>query len=117
MLAVALLCSIGTRTGSATAVQARQAGPEAAFFKSKILPILTARCQSCHNHTLKLSGLSLESAAVDGARVERTGPWSSRATRSKAACIAEWHEWRSRSCRWRETALPEAEVTLLKTLD
>src|SRR2546425_9770562 len=64
LLAVALLCSLCTRTGSATAVQAPQAGPEAAFFKSKILPIFTARCQSCHNHTLKLSGLSLESAAA-----------------------------------------------------
>src|SRR5207244_8036365 len=33
LLAVALLCSLCTRTGSATAVQAPQAGPEAAFFK------------------------------------------------------------------------------------
>ncbi|MSO23648.1 MAG: DUF1553 domain-containing protein [Acidobacteria bacterium] len=36
---------------------------EVEFFRTRILPILAARFQSCHNHTLKLSGLSLESAS------------------------------------------------------
>ena len=36
---------------------------DAEFFKAQILPILAARCQSCHNHALKLSGLNLESSA------------------------------------------------------
>src|SRR5882762_3416735 len=39
-------------------------GDEAEFFNTRILPIFAARCQSCHNHTLKFSGLSLESAAT-----------------------------------------------------
>src|SRR4026207_73375 len=39
---------------------------EAEFFKAQILPIFARRCQSCHNHTLKLSGLNLESAAALG---------------------------------------------------
>jgi Protein of unknown function (DUF1553)/Protein of unknown function (DUF1549)/Planctomycete cytochrome C len=32
------------------------------FFREKILPILSSRCQSCHSDTLKLSGLTLESS-------------------------------------------------------
>jgi hypothetical protein len=31
------------------------------FFRGKILPILSTRCQSCHSDTLKLSALTLES--------------------------------------------------------
>src|SRR3989442_1402324 len=33
---------------------------DAEFFRSQILPLLAKRCQSCHNDTLKLSGLTLE---------------------------------------------------------
>src|ERR1700741_4787097 len=61
-LTLALLCfflRIGTAVG-----QPQVGSAEAEFFKSKILPILASRCQSCHNHTLKLSGLNLESAAA-----------------------------------------------------
>ena len=114
VLAVALLCSIGTRTGSATALQARQEGSEAAFFTSKILPILTARCQSCHNHTLKLSGLSLESAAAvetggtHGPVVVPGNPEQSRLYRRVARIEKPFMPMDG-------DALPESEVTLLKT--
>jgi hypothetical protein len=114
LLTFALLCSMCTRTVSAAAVQAPQVGPEAAFFKSKILPIFTARCQSCHNHTLKLSGLSLESAAsmeqggTHGPVVVPGNPQQSRLYRRVARMEKPFMPIDGE-------ALPEFEVTLLKT--
>ncbi|MEW5976245.1 MAG: PSD1 and planctomycete cytochrome C domain-containing protein [Acidobacteriota bacterium] len=62
LLVVALLC---IRPGTGNALQpARSWTSEAEFFTNQILPIFAARCQSCHNRALKLSGLSLESAAA-----------------------------------------------------
>jgi hypothetical protein len=114
LLAVALLCSLGIGLGSATAVQAAQAGSQEAFFKSKILPIFTARCQSCHNHTLKLSGLSLESAAsmeqggTHGPVIVPGNPQQSRLYRRVARMEKPFMPMEGE-------ALPEAEVTSLKT--
>src|SRR4030095_3700911 len=49
-------------SGMRSAVRTSQSETdEAQFFRAKIRPIIAARCQSCHNHTLKLSGLDLES--------------------------------------------------------
>src|SRR5688572_16049340 len=112
-LTVALLFVCG-RPVTVTAVQAQQARPEAVFFTSKILPILTARCQSCHNHTLKLSGLSLESrAAVEtgglhGPVVVPGKPQQSRLYRRVARIEKPFMPMDG-------DALPESEVTLLKT--
>jgi len=114
LLAVALLCSLCVGLGSATAVQAAQAGPQEAFFKSKILPIFTARCQSCHNHTLKLSGLSLESAAsmqqggTHGPVIVPGDPQQSRLYRRVARMEKPFMPMEGE-------ALPESEVTSLKT--
>src|SRR5258708_34820583 len=113
LLTLALLCSIcGLR--SATAVQTPQTRPSPAFFKSKILPIFAARCQSCHNHTLKLSGLSLESAAAveiggsHGPVVVPGNPQQSRLYRRVARTEKPFMPMDGE-------ALPESEVTLLKT--
>ena len=114
LVAVALLCSLCSGLGSATAVQASQAGPQETFFKSKILPIFTARCQSCHNHTLKLSGLSLESAAsmeqggTHGPVIVPGNPQQSRLYRRVARMEKPFMPMEGE-------ALPEAEVTSLKT--
>src|SRR5688572_8246468 len=111
LLALALLCS---RLGSATLIHAAQAGPQEAFFKSKILPIFTTRCQSCHNHTLKLSGLSLESAAsmeqggTHGPVIVPGNPQQSRLYRRVARMEKPFMPMEGE-------ALPEAELASLKT--
>jgi Protein of unknown function (DUF1553)/Protein of unknown function (DUF1549)/Planctomycete cytochrome C len=115
LLMIALLCSVcSSRPVYAAAVQRPQAGPEAGFFKSKILPIFTARCQSCHNHTLKLSGLSLESATAleqggtHGPVVVSGNPQQSRLYRRVARMEKPFMPLDGE-------ALPETEVALLKT--
>ena len=89
-----------------------QAG-DAEFFKAQILPILAARCQSCHNHALKLSGLNLESSAgmnaggVHGPVVVAGNVQQSRLYRRVARLEKPFMPMEGE-------ALPEAEVTLLK---
>jgi len=110
LLAVAVLCGVWSHTASATAVQGEE---QAEIFKSKILPILTARCQSCHNQTLKLSGLSLESATdlksggLHGPVVVAGNPQQSRLYRRVARIEKPFMPMDGE-------ALPEAEVALLK---
>ncbi len=117
LLAFASLCCISLCSGlgsAAAAVQASQAGAQEAFFKSKVLPIFTARCQSCHNHTLKLSGLSLESAAsmaqggTHGPVIVPGNPEQSRLYRRVARMEKPFMPMEGE-------ALPEAEVTSIKT--
>src|SRR5262249_17270817 len=60
LLLFALLCG---RPAFAAPVGSLQAESDAEFFKNKILPIFTTRCQTCHNQILKLSGLNLEMAS------------------------------------------------------
>jgi cytochrome c553 len=86
---------------------------EAEFFKTRILPIFAARCQSCHNHTLKLSGLSLESAAstkaggLHGPVVTAGNAQQSRLYRRVARMEKPFMPMDGE-------ALPEAEIALLK---
>jgi uncharacterized membrane protein len=61
LLLLALLCG---RPVLAAPAHPLQAESDAEFFKNKILPIFTTRCQTCHNQVLKLSGLSLEMASA-----------------------------------------------------
>src|SRR4030095_17256778 len=61
LITLGLLWSGSGMRAMARAPQSDAGGAE--FFKTQILPILAARCQSCHNHALKLSGLDLESSA------------------------------------------------------
>jgi len=113
VLALALLVTC-SRQEIGTAAPSQRTESEAAFFKSKILPIFTARCQSCHNHTLKLSGLSLESAAAvetggtHGPVVVPGNPQQSRLYRRVARIEKPFMPMDG-------DALPESEVTLLKT--
>jgi hypothetical protein len=60
LLFVALLSG---RPGFTASVHSLQEESDAQFFKNKILPIFTTRCQTCHNQILKLSGLNLEMAS------------------------------------------------------
>jgi Protein of unknown function (DUF1553)/Protein of unknown function (DUF1549)/Planctomycete cytochrome C len=69
-------------------VASAQDGAE--FFRQKIRPIFSSRCQGCHNDTLKFSGLSLDSAAglrtggLHGAVVTPGNPQASRLYRRVA---------------------------------
>ncbi|MBM3801686.1 MAG: DUF1553 domain-containing protein [Acidimicrobiia bacterium] len=60
---LALLALFWIGSGKTAAGPFQSLASDAEFFKSQILPIFASRCQSCHNHALKLSGLSLDSAA------------------------------------------------------
>src|SRR5262249_43392661 len=115
LLTLALLyCFCGSPARSAAVRPAPQTVSNAEFFKTKILPILTARCQSCHNQTLKLSGLSLESAAameeggVHGPVIVPRNPEQSRLYRRVARMEKPFMPMDG-------DAVPEAEVALLKT--
>ena len=74
--------------GQGPVVASAQDGAE--FFRQKIRPIFSARCQGCHNDTLKFSGLSLDSAAglrtggLHGAVVTPGNPQASRLYRRVA---------------------------------
>src|SRR5689334_7999701 len=96
------------------AVRTPQTGAaEAEFFKNQILPIFAGRCQSCHNHTVKLSGLSLESASgieaggIHGPVVVAGNAQQSRLYRRVARLEKPFMPMDAE-------ALPEAEVVLLK---
>jgi uncharacterized protein DUF1553/uncharacterized protein DUF1549/cytochrome c len=109
---LAVLCFMA---GTGTAASQSQVGTaEAEFFKSKILPIFASRCQSCHNHTLKLSGLNLESAAALGTGgtlgpvVVPGNPQQSRLYRRVARLEKPFMPMDG-------DALPESEVILIKT--
>src|SRR4051812_39851478 len=60
------------------------------FFRDKVKPIFSSRCQGCHNDTLKFSGLSLDSAAglraggLHGPVVSAGNPQASRLYRKVA---------------------------------
>src|SRR3954453_4766770 len=60
------------------------------FFRDKVKPIFSSRCQGCHNDTLKFSGLSLDSAAglraggLHGPVVTAGNPQASRLYRKVA---------------------------------
>jgi hypothetical protein len=108
-----VLLSILLRTGTA-AEQPQVGAAQAEFFKSKILPIFASRCQSCHNHTLKLSGLNLESAAAFetggtlGPVVVPGNPQQSRLYRRVARLEKPFMPMDG-------DPLPKSEVTLIKT--
>src|SRR5580704_9431021 len=82
IIALVLLAALGGWTANA------EDGAE--FFLQKIRPILSSRCQACHNDTLKFSGLSLDSAAglrtggLHGSVVEPGKPEASRLYRRVA---------------------------------
>src|SRR5262247_854260 len=116
-LGCALLASalVSTEPGVTLAAGTTQSGlSEAEFFKTTILPILAARCQACHNRTLKLSGLSLESAAglnaggTQGPAVIPGNAEQSRLYRRIARLEKPYMPME-------QDALPEAEVALLKS--
>ena len=93
------------------AQQASEADAE--FFRSQILPLLAKRCQSCHNDTLKLSGLTLESATglqnggSHGPVVTAGNPQQSSLYRRVAGLEKP-------SMPMNGDPLPQAEVNLLK---
>ena len=97
----------------ATVRAAQSEAGEAEFFKTRILPIFATRCQSCHNHALKLSGLNLESAAgmkaggLHGPVVMAGDAQQSRLYRRVARLEKPFMPLEGE-------ALPEAEVVLLK---
>ena len=111
LLGLALLC--GRPEATIAAPTPQSAASEAEFFKNQILPIFAARCQSCHNHTLKLSGLSLESATgfntggIHGPVVVPGNPQQSRLYRRVARLEKPFMPME-------QDALPDAEVALLK---
>jgi uncharacterized membrane protein len=107
-----LLWGCSETTSTASPVQQTEAsGGE--FFKAQILPIFATRCRSCHNATLKISGLNLESAAgfksggLHGPAVMPGNPQQSRLFRRVARTEKPYMPMDG-------DALPEAEVTLLK---
>jgi hypothetical protein len=57
IIPILLLAILAPSTGEA------QEGVE--FFRQKIRPIFSSRCQGCHNDTLKFSGLSLMRSTDD----------------------------------------------------
>src|SRR5437762_8914989 len=93
------------------AQQASEADAE--FFRSQILPLLAKRCQSCDNDTLKLSGLTLESATglqnggSHGPVVTAGNPQQSSLYRRVAGLEKP-------SMPMNGDPLPQAEVNLLK---
>jgi uncharacterized protein DUF1553/uncharacterized protein DUF1549/cytochrome c len=115
LLTFALLCCLCSSPARAAVVRpAPQTGSDPEFFKTKILPILAARCQSCHNQTLKLSGLSLDSAlameagGAHGPVIVPGNPAQSRLYRRVARIEKPFMPMDGE-------AVPEAEVALLKT--
>jgi Protein of unknown function (DUF1553)/Protein of unknown function (DUF1549)/Planctomycete cytochrome C len=112
LITLGLLWSGSGMRAVARAPQSDAGGAE--FFKTQILPILATRCQSCHNHTLKLSGLDLESSAgmkaggVHGPVVMSGNAQQSRLYRRVSRMEKPFMPMEGE-------ALSEAEVALLKS--
>jgi Protein of unknown function (DUF1553)/Protein of unknown function (DUF1549)/Planctomycete cytochrome C len=112
-----LVCMFGVFDGALPLPQllAQQTNePDGEFFHTQILPILQSRCQSCHNDTLKLSGLSLQSASglniggLHGPVVVPGKPEQSRLFRRVARLEKPYMPMEGEP-------LPEREVALLKS--